>query len=242
MRRVFAPYDRLALAFLMLLAAGSLGARWLERHPEHNPWAPLEIDHPAGWATARKLAALRDDPPACRAVLARGEIDHTVLPAAGSGQCLRADRTVLGAAPTRGLVLAPARAEATCAVGAGLAIWLRQAVQPAAKRLFDSRVARLEHYGTNSCRRIGGGSDGRWSEHATGNAIDIAAFVLADGTRISVLRDWKGEGPKARFLREAHAGGCPVFATVLGPDYNAAHADHLHLDQAGRGRGWTFCR
>lgn len=77
-----------------------------------------------------------------------------------------------------------------------------------------------------------------WSEHASGNAVDIAALVLADGTRISVLGDWNGENPdKALFLRQVSDGACRAFATVLGPDYNAAHRNHLHLAMAGRWGG-----
>jgi hypothetical protein len=73
--------------------------------------------------------------------------------------------------------------------------------------------------------------------------VDILGFRLADGTRVSVLRDWPGEGPKAAFLREARDGACKLFATVLSPDYNRAHADHLHFDQAQSGRvGWGLCR
>jgi hypothetical protein len=85
-----------------------------------------------------------------------------------------------------------------------------------------------------------GASEGRWSEHATGNAIDIAGFVLEDGRRISVLGDWDGEDAEARFLRAVRDGACKSFATVLSPDYNAAHADHFHLDQDGRWSG--VCR
>jgi hypothetical protein len=115
--------------------------------------------------------------------------------------------------------------------------------------LLGSRVTGLEHYGTNNCRRIGGGRDGNWSEHATGNAIDIAAFKLADGRRIVVRRDWaqpEADGvadSEAMFLRQVRDAACQEFATVLSPDYNAAHADHLHLDQAPRGAAaWSFCR
>ncbi|MEL0209365.1 MAG: extensin family protein, partial [Novosphingobium sp.] len=81
-------------------------------------------------------------------------------------------------------------------------MWLRHGIQPAAERLLGSPVASVEHFGTNNCRRIGGGSDGNWSEHATGNAIDVSAFVLEDGRRISVLKDWTSGDEKATFLRE----------------------------------------
>jgi hypothetical protein len=42
-------------------------------------------------------------------------------------------------------------------------------------------------------------------------------------------------------LHRVHEGACHVFGTVLGSEYNAAHADHLHLDQ--QPRGWrAVCR
>mgnify|MGYP003632355300 CR=1 FL=1 len=93
-----------------------------------------------------------------------------------------------------------------------------------------------------SCRRVYGREEGRWSEHATADAVDVAGFRLEDGTQVSVLRDWDDGGPKSAFLREVRNGACDLFATVLSPDYNAAHRDHLHLDQAERGeKGWRMC-
>jgi hypothetical protein len=119
-------------------------------------------------------------------------------------------------------------------------LWRRESAAPAAREILGSDLARIEHLGAFSCRRMYGGADGPWSEHATANAIDIAAFVLADGRRISVLADWEESGPEAAFLRTVRDGACSSFATVLSPDYNAAHADHFHLDQDGR---WvSVCR
>jgi hypothetical protein len=222
-----------------LLVAGALflAARgWLEEHPQHNPWAPLDLGDPPGWATQRKLAALRRDPAECRAVLERSGVTFTALPAAGEGACRREDRTVLDET-----ALAPGAPAATCAVDAALVLWLNQSVQPAAEALLGSPIARVEHLGAYSCRRLYGRDEGPWSEHATGNAIDIAAFVLEDGRRISVVRDWTGDSEEAAFLRRARDEACEVFGTVLSPDYNAAHADHLHFDQAARGFGGV-CR
>lgn len=216
------------------------GSRWLADHPEHNPWAPLGIDDPPGWATGRKLARLRDAPDECRAFLQRSGVDFSEMPPVGEGACRLADRTMLAADEAHGLIFRPAKAPATCAVNAGLVLWLRQGVQPAAERHLGSRVVRLEHLGTNNCRRIGGDETANWSEHATGNAIDIAAFVLTDGRRIVIRRDWSGQGAASDFLQEARDSGCGIFGTVLSPDYNAAHADHFHLDQADR--NWGFCR
>ncbi|QYJ08538.1 extensin family protein [Qipengyuania flava] len=211
------------------------GRAWLADHPQHNPWAPLDLRDPVGWATDTKLQALREDVPACRAVLERSAITHEALQPAGEGACLREDRTRLADYP-----LSPNTPATTCPTAVAMVLWERDAIQPAAQTIFGSPVARIEHLGAYSCRRLYGRDTGAWSEHATANAIDIAGFVLEDGTRISVLRDWPGEADKARFLREVRDGACGAFATVLSPDYNAAHADHFHLDMSPR---WSsVCR
>jgi hypothetical protein len=93
--------------------------------------------------------------------------------------------------------------------------------------------------GTTNCRRIAGGS--RMSEHATGNAYDIAAFRLASGRRVSLIDGWAGKADEQAFLREVRNGACDIFATTLSPDFNTAHRDHFHLDMARREFG-TVCR
>ena len=119
-------------------------------------------------------------------------------------------------------------------------------VQPAAQKHFGEPVARIENFGSYNCRRMYGRDTGAFSEHATANALDIAAFVLRDGRRVSVVGDWtagqgRDDAAKAAFLREVRDGACGVFSTVLSPDYNAAHRDHFHFDQATRGFGGA-CR
>jgi hypothetical protein len=127
-----------------------------------------------------------------------------------------------------------------CGVARNLALWVRESVQPAARDAFGSRVVKLESMGAYACRNVIGNaaSAGNRSEHATANAVDIGGFVLADGRRISVKAGWTGASDERGFLRTVRAGGCKRFQTVLSPDYNAAHHDHLHFDM---GRG-PFCR
>ena len=228
-------WDRRVFALLLFAAAVLAGRVWLAEHPQHNPLVPLDLRHPIGWATAAKLRGLDRDVLACRTVLARSQVAFSAFPAAGEGACTRTDRTTLDNYP-----LAPDRPPTTCAVSVALELWERTVLTPAAEELFDSKIARIEHLGAYSCRRIYGRDAGAWSKHAAGNAIDIAGFVLADGTRISVLRDWPTEGTKAAFLRRVRDGACRSFSTVLSPEYNAAHADHFHLDMRG---GWGgVCR
>jgi len=207
---------------------------WLQNHPEHNPAAPLDLRHPTGMATAAKLSALRDDIEECRTVLERSDVRFEALAPQGEGACARPDRTRLTAFP-----LSPNRPATTCSVAAAMELWRAKSVEPAARAIFGTGLARMEHMGVYNCRTVRGGST-TMSQHATGNAIDIAAFVLEDGTRISLIADWDGDADKARFLRKVRDEACGVFATVLSPDYNALHADHFHFDQDNR---WTgVCR
>ncbi len=220
----------------MIVAIATALAAWrfLHDNPQHNPWAPLDLRDPPGWATERKLVGLREDIEQCRAVLERSEVSFQALAPRGEGPCARPDRTVLDEYPYAGR-----KPTTTCPLAAGLMIWMDQSVQPAAINLFGSRVTGVEHLGSYSCRRMYGSDSGPWSEHATGNALDIAGFKLEDGTEISVLRDW-GHGAKGQFLSRIRDEACPVFGTVLSPDYNAAHRDHFHLDQTDR--RWDLCR
>lgn len=236
-------FDQIALVVLLVAALVLAGRGWLHDHPEHDPGAPLTLAEPDGWATGRKLAVLRSDRGACRAFIDRAGMRAPALAPAGAGACFRGDRQVLGSPALLDVTLQPRGAQATCAIDVGLARWLQHGVQPAARKAFRQQVVRIEHLGTVSCRRIGGGDDGNWSEHATGNAIDIAGFVLADGRRISVASGWKGgDAAASRFLHDVRDLACRSFSTVLSPDYNAAHGDHLHLDQAQRAGPWGACR
>jgi hypothetical protein len=127
----------------------------------------------------------------------------------------------------------------TCPLARAFAGWVRDAVQPEARRRFGSAVRRIESMGTYACRTVNSRPGARLSEHAYANAVDIGAFVLADGRRITVLAGWSGEDEQARaFLRAVHRAGCRRFSVGLGPDSDANHRDHLHFD-LGRG---PYCR
>jgi hypothetical protein len=131
----------------------------------------------------------------------------------------------------------------TCPLAANFADWARYAVRPAAKQYLGAEVVRIETMGTFNCRNIYGGRSGKLSEHAFANAVDVSAFVLRDGRRVSVLTGWNGSSEERAFLRRLHQSACKRFGTVLGPDYNSAHANHFHFDMARSMRnGTSFCR
>jgi hypothetical protein len=240
LRRVVATF----LVLGLVLLGGLLLFGHARRHPEDMPWTKLDLTRPVGAFTGRKLADLADEGPRCRGLLERAGVRFTALPPRSGGeQCGYTDavRFVPGGALDIGYQ--PADLGTNCAVAAGLALWEWHVVQPAAQRHFGQSVDQIEHFGSYACRRLYGRDAGAWSEHARANAVDIAAFRLADGTRIGVVGDWEAEGPRGAFLREVRDGACDLFATVLSPDYNEAHRDHFHLDQAGRGAfGWRGCR
>jgi hypothetical protein len=93
-----------------------------------------------------------------------------------------------------------------------------------------SPVVHIDQMGTYACRNVNSRITGSRSQHATANAIDIAAFTLADGRRIAVVRNWANDSPEGRFLKSAHKAACRYFNGVLGPDYNKLHHNHFHLD------------
>jgi hypothetical protein len=97
-------------------------------------------------------------------------------------------------------------------------------------RWFGTRVAEIKQISAYSCRGMNGNSHAHISEHAFGNALDIAAFVLADGRRVTVKDGWRGMPEEQGFLRDVQSGACVHFTTVLAPGSNVYHYDHIHVD------------
>jgi hypothetical protein len=210
------------IKYLIVIAALILGGCIPSSSPKRRP-APSAAE--AGRATLQ-----------CHADLRRAGIEFRVLPdrrfdggcsAIGSVQLLD-----IGTPVTNLKAM-------TCPLARSFAAWHREAVQPAARQWLNRPVARIESFGTFSCRPVNGQSGGRLSEHGRANAVDVAAFVLADGRRISVLDGWNSTDPDVRgFLRSVHREGCRKFNIGLGPDANALHRNHFHFDM---GPG-PYCR
>jgi Uncharacterized protein conserved in bacteria len=126
----------------------------------------------------------------------------------------------------------------SCAMARTLARYQAEVLEPLARRHFGQDLKRIHHAGTYACRirrnnttaQVGSAKGGRLSEHSKGQAIDIMAFELADGTTVSVKRDWRGAAAKSSFLRDVAKASCGVFNVVLTPNYDRFHQDHLHLD------------
>jgi hypothetical protein len=227
-------------ATLAVLMAGI--AAWLLLVPGRSPsQSPPDLGDETGPMTRMRLAGLSEDPGACQAALSRAGVAWRALPARSEpDSCAFGDGVTWTRGGARKAGYAPGSPALACPLAAGLAAWEWTVVQPAAAALLGATVSRIDHFGSFACRRIYGREAGNWSRHARAQAIDIAGFRLADGRRITVAADWQGDTPEARFLHRVRDDGCRIFGTILSPDYNAAHRDHLHLEQARR--GWSLCR
>ena len=147
------------------------------------------------------------------------------------------------AAFQRGQVGVGPAATLNCPMTAAVEAWMTEAVQPAAIAWLGATVTGIKQISAYACRPINNIPGEQLSEHAFGNAIDVAGFDLADGRAITVKRDWNGERNARAFLREVFTAACGRFKTVLGPGV-AYHGDHFHLDLAHHNAGGTsrYCR
>ncbi|MBB5753000.1 extensin family protein [Prosthecomicrobium pneumaticum] len=124
-----------------------------------------------------------------------------------------------------------------CNITATTEAWLTNSVQPAALAWFGEPVIEVLSMGSYSCRPINHRRGAELSEHAFGNAIDVAGFKFASGRIVRVKTHWRRGAPEEQaFLRTVAAAACGPFTTVLGPGSNRLHEDHLHLDLARRGK------
>jgi len=225
----------LIVVLLGLLAAGLAWYQGWRPPDAWNPWAVLDVAQPPNVLTPYKLSRLRDDPQLCTQALATSSLrqrKQADSPASARCPLTNVLRVEGGQARLSSSFLA------SCPLAVAYALFEQHGLQPAAQRAFGQRVAQVDHLGSFACRNVYNRQQGALSQHATANALDISGFRLADGQRIVLAKDWQGQGAKAAFLRDVHKAACESFNTVLGPDYNAAHHNHFHLDM-GR---WQVCR
>ena len=217
-----------ALALPVLLASCVLGGG-SDRRPPPRPGGakPATLNLP----TSRETQA-------CFVDLARSDVRFSPLPDRDSGGGCQ----VIGALQLLDIGVPVTNIKAMrCGLARSFTGWVEHAVAPAARQMLGSDLVRIESMGSYACRAVVGapGAGGRLSGHASANAIDVSGFVLKDGRRITLQQGWNGADADTReFLRVIRASACKRFGTVLSPDYNAAHYNHLHLEDDRAG----FCR
>lgn len=242
------------LIFFTLFSAGFYafytGAIHLpERYKTYNPWEPLDVAAQPNWLTAYKLAKAISGPDRCLSALAGAGMNFDLLPDRMTGRDCGFENAVR--VRSAGVQLG-GPLTLSCPMALTFAMWERHSLQPAAQKYFGEPVAAIEHLGSYACRNINTGEGTapnapprKRSRHATADALDVSSLRLADGKRISVLNDFQKDGdsstattPEAALLRDLHAGACRYFDGVLGPDFNAVHRDHFHLETGG----YSMCR
>nr|WP_249434423.1 extensin family protein [Enterobacter bugandensis] len=221
------------LTIFILGAIATAGYRWLPSY--YNPFTPLNLDDPPGRITQYKLRRLT--PEACASLLAQAnqkKLIRTQAVADSGGECPLNNVVRVrdfGPVSLNGSFLA------SCPLALSSALFVSQQARPLTKRFTGSELTRIEHLGSFACRNIYQRPDARRSEHATAEALDIAAFRLANGERVTVLNGWKSAKTQP-WLKALLAASCGYYGNGLGPEYNAAHASHFHLGM----RGFGLCR
>ncbi len=202
---------------------------------QHVPWRALNPDAPIGFATKTQLLRLSVSPSNMCMDMADNLPQLSSLPAQAHRPYKSGKNKICGWDIARDvqasahIKLIPDSVDMQCPLSIASHLWLQEINQIALDEM-GRTITGILHYGTYSCRKQNGNNSGQWSEHAFANAWDVAGFELSDGRMIIVKSDWNGEADKARFLKRARNMSCQIFNVTLSPDYNAAHADHFHLD------------
>ncbi|ELV2844140.1 extensin family protein [Enterobacter cloacae subsp. cloacae] len=221
------------LIVFILVAVATVGYRWLPSH--YNPFTPLSLDDPPGLITQYKLRRLT--PEACASLLSQANQKALIRtqPVADSA----------GACPLHNVVrvrdFGPVSLNssflASCPLALSSALFVSQQARPLTRTWTGSELVRIEHLGSYACRNIYHRPDARRSEHATAEALDISAFRLANGERVTILHGWRSTKTQP-WLQALLTASCGYYGNGLGPEYNAAHANHFHLGM----RGFGLCR
>jgi hypothetical protein len=217
---------------LLIVGAAGVGYRWLPS--QYNPFAPLSLDDPPGKITQFKLRRLT--PEACETLLSQANdrnLIRTQSVADSGGECPLVDVVRVR---NFGPVALSSSFLASCPLALSAALYINQQAQPLTRQIMGSRLTRVDHFGSYACRNIYHRQDARRSEHASAQALDISGFQLADGQKITVLQGWKNARTQP-WLKALLSASCGYFGNGLGPEYNAAHANHFHLGM----RGYGYC-
>lgn len=205
--------------------------------PNHlNPFTPFDFRDAEGPFTQLKFqrALLTED--ACKAALRTSEtvfIDEAPR-LSENPNCHIRERVVTSEIAGVRLNALDTR----CDTALRMTAWVEFEVKPLAREMLGRELSGVDHVGSYNCRtmRTSSGNSSRMSKHATAEAVDVSGFRFEDGSSLTLVRDWNGA--HGDFLKAVHDASCDYFPLVLGPEYNALHRDHFHLEEGG----WRACR
>lgn len=217
----------------ILVGVAGVGYRYLPSW--YNPFAPLQLNDPPGRITQYKLRRL--DPLACQALLEQANQQQLIssTPVADSkGECPLTDVVRVR---DFGPVKLSSSFLASCPLALSSALFVAQQARPLTQQFTQHTLTGIDHLGSYACRNIYNRAEGRRSEHASAEALDISGFRLSNGNVVTVLKGWP-DATTQPWLRAILSASCGYYGNGLGPEYNAAHANHFHLGM----RGFGICR
>ncbi|GGE19006.1 hypothetical protein GCM10011390_42700 [Aureimonas endophytica] len=188
----------------------------------------LEDETPTGYQTMPRMEAM------CRKALSKLGVRFVDVRSIGQGRSCGIEYPVKVTEISPGVAMKPAGV-LNCMAALRVSQWVSNEVKPAAQSALWKKPIALYNASSYRCSRIAGTRT--VSEHASGNAIDVAGFQLADGTNFDVRKKGVFDVSEKSFQQRVRTSACRYFGTVLGPGYNRDHADHLHLDLKQRRRG-----
>lgn len=178
---------------------------------------------------------------ACRAALAQIGATFEEAKVVDDGKACGIDKPVLLKGLAGGVKVEP-EATIRCETALQLARWMDGSVKPALEAAMPGEtIARLSQASAYVCRNRNGATEGKISEHAFGNAIDLAGFTLKSGKAVTIRPADKDSTLEGAFQRAITEAACLYFTTVLDPGSDAAHQNHLHLDVKERRGGYRYC-
>ena len=238
-------FGMLAVVALLAAPAALAGPRHAvvplpKPRPEAAPKAEAEPSAEAAHEKADEAPApAAPQPSACRQALAEDiAIAPSLPPIKGPGACggddiVRLEAVVL---PDKTRVALTPAATLRCTMASAVADWVRTDLAALAASL-NTTLRTVDNFDSFECRGRNRVAGALLSEHGKANALDVRSIVFADGRELK-LTDRSAD----RSLRETVLHSvCGRFTTVLGPDSDWYHEDHVHLDLAARRNNYRIC-
>ncbi|ANL66742.1 extensin-like protein [Rhizobium phaseoli] len=212
-----------------------------------SPQTPEEEEKPPAEQTLEELH-LTIEPESdaehaeCTAALQALGVVFKETPRINDGNGCGIDKPIIVSEALPGIKLKP-EATIRCPTALALARWMKESVVPAASAALpeQGRITTVNQATSYMCRLRNGAETGKISEHARGNAIDIASFHFEKGEDVAVRSRREDSTLTGAFQRTVSAAGCLYFTTVLDPESDAAHETHFHLDVIDRKGGYRYC-
>ncbi len=216
---------------------------------EEAPLVPLPRPRPAGEAAEAATPVRQEIVPeipkprvyqaACPAVIA-GLVEARMTEPLVEGACgERSPLAVTGVLVNGRMIPLSGEVTINCGMASALPAWA-SAIDGYLEARENTRLTRILVGTSYFCRSRNNVTGADLSEHGFANALDVVGFELADGRTITLPAGWSDPlSPEGRLLRFAHDTACSQFTTTLGPEANAQHADHLHLDLGCHGKTCT---